>query len=100
MQRLDQLDEQLAALLATHTEPATDTEVDSEQLQQLLQQREVLLQELMAHPERLNKPQWQAAVERTSLLLELIRQHRDRSADQLKRLQHGQRSMQIYNKFR
>ncbi|MGR5127490.1 flagellar rod protein FlaI [Photobacterium swingsii] len=94
MQRLDQLDEQLGALLAT------DTEVDSEQLQQLLQQREVLLQELMAHPERLDKLQWQAAVERTSLLLEKIRQHRDRSAGQLKRLQHGQRSMQIYNKFR
>ncbi|OAN18618.1 flagellar rod protein FlaI [Photobacterium jeanii] len=94
MQQLDQLDQQLASLLTS------SAEVDAEQLQQLLQQRETLLQTLMAQPEQLDQQQWQAAVERTSLLLEQIRQHRERSASELQRLQHGQRSMQIYNKFR
>ncbi len=94
MQRLNQLDNQLEAMLAV------EGEVDSEQLQQLLQQREQLLHQLMAEPERLDKTEWQAAVERTSCLLAKIRHHRDMSASQLQRLQHGQRSMQVYNKFR
>jgi len=94
MQRLNQLDDQLEAMLAV------EGEVDSERLQQLLQQREQLLQQLMAEPDRLDKTEWQAAVERTSCLLAQIRHHRDMSAGQLQRLQHGQRSMQVYNKFR
>lgn len=94
MQRLNQLDDQLEALLAV------DGEVDAERLQLLLQQREQLLQQLMAQPECLDKTEWQAAVERTSSLLARIRHHRDLSAGQLQRLQHGQRSMQVYNKFR
>lgn len=94
MQRLQQLDDQLEALLAT------DGEVDAGPLQQLLQQRHQLLQQLMAAPEHLDHNEWRAAVERTSGLLDRIRQHRERSAGQLQRLQHGQRSMQIYNTFR
>ncbi len=94
MQRLNQLDNQLEAMLAV------EGEVDSEQLQQLLQQRDQLLQQLMAQPEHLDKAEWQAAVERTSYLLARIRHHRDMSASQLQRQQHGQRSMQVYNKFR
>ncbi|PSW07603.1 flagellar rod protein FlaI [Photobacterium lipolyticum] len=94
MQRLNQLDNELEAILAVEGDVASD------ELQQLLQQRESLLQQLMAEPERLNKDEWQAAVERTTCLLARIRHHRDLSASQLQRLQHGQRSMQIYNKFR
>ncbi|MGF1730430.1 flagellar rod protein FlaI [Photobacterium kasasachensis] len=94
MQRLNQLDNQLEAMLAV------EGEVDSEQLQQLLAQREQLLQQLMARPECLDKAEWQAAVDRTAYLLARIRHHRDMSASQLQRLQHGQRSMQVYNKFR
>ncbi len=94
MQRLSQLDNELEAILAVEGDVASD------KLQQLLQQRESLLQKLMAEPERLKKDEWQVAVERTSSLLERIRQHRDMSASQLQRLQHGQRSMQVYNKFR
>ncbi|MDX1302361.1 flagellar rod protein FlaI [Photobacterium sp.] len=94
MQRLNQLDNELEAILAVEGDVASD------ELQQLLQQRESLLQQLMAEPERLNKEEWQAAVERTTCLLARIRHHRDMSASQLQRLQHGQRSMQVYNKFR
>ncbi|ELR65119.1 Putative flagellar rod protein FlaI [Photobacterium marinum] len=94
MQRLQQLDGQLEAMLST------DGDVDPQLLQQLLQQREQILHELMAKPEQLEKSAWQAAVERTSCLLEQISQRRDQSAGQLQRLQHGQRSMQVYNKFR
>ena len=94
MQRLNQLDNELEAILAVEGDVAAD------ELQQLLQQRESLLQQLMAEPERLNKDEWQAAVERTTSLLARIRHHRDMSASQLQRLQHGQRSMQVYNKFR
>ena len=94
MQRLNQLDNELEAILAVEGDVASD------ELQQLLQQRESLLQQLMAEPERLNKNEWQAAVERTTCLLARIRHHRDMSASQLQRLQHGQRSMQVYNKFR
>jgi len=94
MQRLNQLDNELEAILAVEGDVASD------ELQQLLQQRESLLQQLMAEPERLNKDEWQAAVERTTCLLARIRHHRDMSASQLQRLQHGQRSMQVYNKFR
>ncbi|MGF1758338.1 flagellar rod protein FlaI [Photobacterium sagamiensis] len=94
MQRLNQLDNELEAILAVEGDVASD------ELQQLLQQRESLLRQLMAEPERLNKDEWQAAVERTTCLLARIRHHRDMSASQLQRLQHGQRSMQVYNKFR
>ncbi|MCW8328173.1 flagellar rod protein FlaI [Photobacterium sp. SDRW27] len=94
MQRLNQLDDQLEAMLAV------EGDIDSDRLQQLLQQRDELLQQLMAQPECLDKTEWQAAVERTSCLLARIRHHRDMSAGQLQRLQHGQRSMQAYNKFR
>ncbi|UTV27034.1 flagellar rod protein FlaI [Photobacterium atrarenae] len=94
MQQLQQLDEQLEALLAT------DDDVDAGQLAQLLQHRNQLLQQLMAAPEHLDHNEWRAAVERTSGLLDRIRRHRERSAGQLKRLQHGQRSMQVYNTFR
>lgn len=94
MQYLQQLDEQLAALLAT------DDEVDAEQMAQLLQERQQRLQQLMAAPEHLDHQAWRAAIERTSGLLDRIRQHRERSAGQLQRLQHGQRSMQVYNTFR
>ncbi|MGF1680415.1 flagellar rod protein FlaI [Photobacterium minamisatsumaniensis] len=94
MQRLDQIDQQLELLLAV------PEEVDSNKLQALLSQRELLLQQLMAEPESLDKRLWQQAIERTSVLLERIRHHRDRSANQVQRLQHGQRSMQVYNKFR
>lgn len=94
MQRLQQLDDQLEALLAT------DDEVDASQLAQLLQQRHQLLQQLMAAPEHLDHHEWRAAVKRTSDLLDRIGRHRERSAGQLKRLQHGQRSMQVYNTFR
>lgn len=94
MQRLSQLDNELEAILAVEGDVASD------KLQQLLQQRESLLQKLMAEPERLKKDEWQVAVERTSSLLARIRHHRDNSAGQLQRFQHGQRSMQAYNKFR
>ena len=74
MQRLNQLDNELEAILAVEGDVASD------ELQQLLQQRESLLQQLMAEPERLNKDEWQAAVERTTCLLARIRHHRDMSA--------------------
>ena len=80
MQRLDQLDEQLEATLAV------EGEVDAERLHLLLQQRAQLLQQLMAQPDHLARTEWQAAVERTSRLLEQIRHHRDTSASQLQRL--------------
>ncbi|PSW19549.1 flagellar rod protein FlaI [Photobacterium sanctipauli] len=94
MKKLEQIDQQLEWVLA-----ASD-DVDSVQLQQLLEQRELVLQQLMAEPDKLEKQRWQQAIERTSGILERIRQHRERSAAQVQRLQHGQRSMQVYNKFR
>lgn len=94
MQRLNQLDNELAAILAV------DSGVASDALQLLLQQRESILQQLMAEPEHLKKDEWQAAIERTSCLLARIGHHRNISASQLQRLQHGQRSMQVYHKFR
>ncbi|MEH6532363.1 MULTISPECIES: flagellar rod protein FlaI [Photobacterium] len=94
MQRLNELDNQLESLLAV------DSDVASDLLQGLLQQREQLLQQLMAAPECLNKAEWQTAIERTTSILARIRHHRDNSAGQLQRFQHGQRSMQAYNKFR
>lgn len=94
MQRLEHIDQQLDALLAN------TTEVDGTAIQQLLSQRELLLEKFQSEPERLDKAQWQQAIERTSLLLERIHYHRDRSASQMQRLVHGQRSLQMYNKFR
>ncbi|WP_299016127.1 flagellar rod protein FlaI [uncultured Photobacterium sp.] len=94
MQHLQQLDSELEVMLSA------EGDVDPELLQQLLQQREQILRALMAQSELLEKTAWQAAVERTSCLLEQICLRRDRSASQLQRLQHGQRSMQVYNKFR
>ncbi|MGF1726713.1 flagellar rod protein FlaI [Photobacterium nomapromontoriensis] len=94
MQNLEHIDQQIDALLAD------DTEIDGSQLQQLLSHRELVLEQLRSEPARIDRAQWQQAIERTSMLLERIHYHRDRSASQVQRLVHGQRSLQMYNKFR
>ncbi|GAL06891.1 hypothetical flagellar rod protein FlaI [Photobacterium aphoticum] len=94
MQRLAQIDQALTALLAT------PSDVDTQTLEQLLAQREQVLQHLQAEPAPLDKAQWQAAIERTTGILTQLQQHREQAAQQMQRLVHGQRSLQMYNKFR
>ena len=94
MQQLAHLDQQLMTLL-THV-----GEVDTPLLEHLLTQREQVLQQLQADPTRLEKVQWQAAIDRTVQLMAHVQHHREQSAQHMQRLVHGQRSLQMYNKFR
>ncbi|WP_235199529.1 flagellar rod protein FlaI [Photobacterium galatheae] len=94
MQTLADIDQQLNQLIND------GSDIDVEQLHQLLADRQTVLNDLKAIPELLDKESWQEAINRTSDLLAKLRERRELSANQLKRLQHGQRSVQTYNQFR
>ncbi|MDO6705199.1 flagellar rod protein FlaI [Photobacterium sp. 1_MG-2023] len=94
MQTLADIDQQLYQVLNE------GTEIDADKLHALLADRQTVLNDLKAVPELLDKDSWQEAIDRTSDLLTILRERREMSADQLKRLQHGQRSVQAYHQFR
>ncbi|MGB7997270.1 MAG: flagellar rod protein FlaI [Photobacterium halotolerans] len=94
MQTLADIDQQLNQLI----DDGTDIDVDT--LYRLLADRQTVLNDLKAVPEMLEQVSWQEAINRTSDLLTRLRERREKSASQLKRLQHGQRSLQAYNQFR
>ncbi|WP_052729888.1 hypothetical protein [Photobacterium halotolerans] len=94
MQTLADIDQQLNQLIDD------GTDIDVETLYRLLADRQTVLNDLKAVPEMLDQVSWQEAINRTSDLLARLRERREKSANQLKRLQHGQRSLQAYNQFR
>ncbi|MDD1783276.1 hypothetical protein LRP49_19075 [Enterovibrio sp. ZSDZ35] len=89
---LQRIDEQLLAVLGHE-------EVNLDDMARLLNERKECLAEITNLPEKPEQEAWGIAMQRTRHLVNVIKNHRDRTAAQASHLIKGRKSVQIYKKF-
>ncbi|SIN75424.1 hypothetical protein [Salinivibrio sp. ES.052] len=88
--------EDIDALIAQYL---TDGDVDSEKLAQQLHDRQALLDQIAASPQRPNNQQWSEALARTETLIDALEGHKADAAKRLLQQRKGKQSVQLYKKF-
>ncbi|WP_413110715.1 flagellar rod protein FlaI [Thaumasiovibrio sp. DFM-14] len=92
--------DQLAALDQQIIENLDNDDIDvAMPLSAQLQQRESLLQQI-ALLTKVDSLRWQQALDRTKTLIARLADKRSATQSTLKKLNHGHRSVTLYNKFR
>ncbi|PKF51728.1 hypothetical protein [Enterovibrio nigricans] len=89
---LQHIDEQLLTVL-------NHDDVNLDDMARLLNARKECLAEITNLPEKPEQEAWSVAMQRTTQLVNLIKNHRDRTAAQASQLIKGRKSVQIYKKF-
>ncbi len=92
LSHLFNIDENLIKLLQVETPDAIS-------LAKVLEQRTVCLSEISKHADSIDPEIWQTAIERTCLILEKLKCHRDNSAAQTHRFIKGRKSIRTYNTY-
>ncbi|WP_087021537.1 hypothetical protein [Thaumasiovibrio subtropicus] len=95
MNQLSELDKQINLCL-NESKEAQDLQ---EKLMELIQRRQQLLHEIAALP-TVDPIEWQQALQRTEAIVAAMSVKQSEMKSQLKQINHGQRSVKLYNKFR
>lgn len=78
-------------------------EIEHEEIQRLVDNREQILQTLLnyidIHPDWARSQEWQAAVAETAALVELMQSKTAQIGETLRRYRHGNKSVQQYKRF-
>lgn len=96
IQELSDLDQALLAQLQ-------ETEINSEEIQRLVDTREQILQNIIrdkkSDPSFKGSPEWQAALSRTQKIVGLMQKSTIQIGEQLRKYRHGSKSVKRYQQF-
>ncbi|KAB2825322.1 hypothetical protein [Aliivibrio finisterrensis] len=92
IQQLEKLDQELQGLYR-------EDDINFEQLAIFLSNREQLLHQCMQVSEIVHSTEWQSAIVRTQLIVDEMSQLGQQFATDYQKLNHGQKSVQLYRKF-
>ncbi len=99
LEELADLDRQINNALLPETEARVLHENPEENIDELVKRRQLLLQEIARLP-TVDPLEWQHALQRTEQLVAALANKQSVTKSQLKQINHGQRSVKLYNKFR
>ncbi len=92
VQQLEKLDQELQGIYRAD-------DINFEQLAIFLSNREQLLHQCMQVSEIVHSTEWQSAIVRTQLIVDEMSQLGQQFALDYQKLNHGQKSVQLYRKF-